>query len=355
MPSALIEVGFLSNASDRSLLLSSTYRHKVAVGIANGIERYLASDPYRARERRIEGPNRYATAVAAADAGWPDGAETVLLSSGEQWPDSLAAGPLSLAWDAPILLTPTARLAPETAQALARLKPSRIVVLGGEPAVSAATAEAARIAAGLAAADMERIAGQNRYETAALVAGEVGVTSGTVVVVSGQAYPDAVSGASLAAMTGSPILLTRGDILAGEVRSFIETHSAETSTAIVIGGPPTITTAVTTSLGELCDVSWVYGPNRYATNLAVIKRYWPTGPLAPYVATGTNFPDALVAGALAGADRQPIMLCGRASLPAATREWIMHETDRIGGFTMMGSHAALARVLEWEFLKARGD
>ncbi|WP_200967326.1 N-acetylmuramoyl-L-alanine amidase [Insulibacter thermoxylanivorax] len=41
MPSALIETAFLSNPEDEQLLKTQEFREKMAVGIANGIERYL--------------------------------------------------------------------------------------------------------------------------------------------------------------------------------------------------------------------------------------------------------------------------------------------------------------------------
>ena len=95
MPAALVEVAFLSNPVDRARLLSATFRRNAAIGIADGIERYLATDPIQPREPRIAGGDRYETAAKAALTGWPDGAETVIVASGEQWPDSLAAAPLS--------------------------------------------------------------------------------------------------------------------------------------------------------------------------------------------------------------------------------------------------------------------
>lgn len=42
MPSALVEVGFISNSDDRSLLLTDEFRQKAAEGIANGIINYVS-------------------------------------------------------------------------------------------------------------------------------------------------------------------------------------------------------------------------------------------------------------------------------------------------------------------------
>lgn len=353
MPAALIEVQFLSNATERARLLTPAFRHSVAVGIANGIDRYLASDPCTARERRVEGADRYATAAAAALEGWPLGADTVLLASGEQWPDALAAGPLSISRDAPLLLTPTSSLHAATADAMERLGPSRIVVLGGEGAVSTQTVEAARAAAAIPVEAVSRIAGANRYETAALIAEQVGVAGGTVVVVSGESYADALSVGSYASMNGYPVLLTHGQAPSAELAGFLDNHASGIARAVVVGGPGVVSPAAVGSLDARLDVEWLYGADRYATNLAVIKRFWGAGAVVPFVASAWDFPDALAAGAIAGQSGQPVLLCGSKYLPASTREWIMHNTLRISSFTLMGGPGALSLLLEWELEKAR--
>jgi N-acetylmuramoyl-L-alanine amidase len=43
MPSALVEVAFMSNAEDMALLLDSAFQQRAAEGIANGITKYLNS------------------------------------------------------------------------------------------------------------------------------------------------------------------------------------------------------------------------------------------------------------------------------------------------------------------------
>src|SRR3954454_24770787 len=55
---------------------------------------------------RIAGDNRYQTAVDLSNAAFPDGADHVVIVSGESFPDGLAAGPLAAALAGPVLLTP---------------------------------------------------------------------------------------------------------------------------------------------------------------------------------------------------------------------------------------------------------
>ncbi len=44
MPSILVEVGFLTNARDRSLIATSKYRDDIALGVVAGLVRYLEAD-----------------------------------------------------------------------------------------------------------------------------------------------------------------------------------------------------------------------------------------------------------------------------------------------------------------------
>ena len=102
-----------------------------AVGAA--VERALRDVVSGSVERRA-GADRYATA-AAVTAGFDDAGD-VFVATGTDFPDGLAAGPAAVARDNPLLLTSTAGLPAATAAELRRLSPSRLLLLGGEAAVS---------------------------------------------------------------------------------------------------------------------------------------------------------------------------------------------------------------------------
>ncbi len=86
---------------------------------------------------RIGGSDRYESSVLISQEAFPDGADTVFLGSGEDFPDALAGGAAGGTLSAPVLLV-TATSIPDVVTAeLARLDPSLIVILGGETAVSA--------------------------------------------------------------------------------------------------------------------------------------------------------------------------------------------------------------------------
>ncbi len=357
MPSILIESAFLSNSYERGLLLNPWFRARLADGIADGVERFMAEDPFKPLWDRRYGATRYETATEIAREGWPDGAETVLLASGENWPDALAATPLSMALDAPLLLTAKSGLSSATRHALAELAPSEIIVLGGEAALLSTTTVQAGAAAGLEQDAVRRIAGANRYETAALIAEEVGIPeSGRVVLVSGASFADALSVSASAGASGEPILLTQKSALPTSVGSFLLAHDEEISSAWVIGGTAVITEELASAVkaGSLGfgpkAVTRTAGVNRYATNIAVLNAMFP-GELEPYVATGVKFPDALSAGTLAAREGRPIMLLGGRYMSPYTREFLINEEERLADFTIIGGPGALPYLMDWEIEK----
>ncbi|MBO1913833.1 cell wall-binding repeat-containing protein, partial [Microvirga sp. 3-52] len=117
--------------------------------------------------------------------------------------DALAGVPFAHQLNAPILLTLPNDLYKETLAEMARLGAKKVVILGGESAISAKVAGQLK-AAGLT---VERISGSDRFETAAKIASEM-ESSDKVVIANGMDFPDALSVAAHAAKSGMPILLT---------------------------------------------------------------------------------------------------------------------------------------------------
>lgn len=85
---------------------------------------------------RIGGADRYATA-AELSASSAAGADLVFLATGEDYPDALAAAAIAGDREIPVLLTRNAGVPAATSAELERLQPRRIVVFGGDAAVSA--------------------------------------------------------------------------------------------------------------------------------------------------------------------------------------------------------------------------
>ncbi|WP_368293248.1 S8 family serine peptidase [Dehalobacter sp. TBBPA1] len=256
---------------------------------------------------RIAGSDRITTALAIAREAFPTGADTVVIARADDFPDALAGAPLAYKYHAPILLTYPNELPQEVYQAVQDLNPNEIIILGGTGAVSAAVeAKLANIAA------VKRLAGNNRYDTAAAVADTLG-TKGQAVVVSGVNFPDAIAAASFAAVEGKPILLTSSGILNSETLIALK-KSAITATE-VIGGSGAVSGNV---LSELPSPVRIGGADRYATSAGVLQEHKTAGQVL-YIATGMNFPDALTGGILAATSSSNILLVSQSGLSASQK------------------------------------
>lgn len=152
---------------------------------------------------RIAGETRYATATAVASL-FPSPAPVAFVASGVDFPDALAGGAAASMGGAPLLLTPHGELPDAVGDELARLAPPEALVLGGSGAVSDAVVAAvdARVAG------VRRLAGTDRYGTAAAIAADRAGGTTQVLMATGESFPDALAAAPLARHRGAPILLT---------------------------------------------------------------------------------------------------------------------------------------------------
>ncbi len=85
---------------------------------------------------RLAGPDRYATAVAISAATYAANASVVYIATGLGYADALAGAAAAGLERGPLLLVPGTAIPAVVAAELSRLKPARIVVLGGTGVVS---------------------------------------------------------------------------------------------------------------------------------------------------------------------------------------------------------------------------
>jgi len=299
---------------------------------------------------RIAGADRWATAAAISRANYPDGAETVFVASGTAFPDALAAAPLAAAYGAPILLVKQASVPAATATEIARLSPERIIVLGSDAAVSRGVA--AELAALAGAAEVQRIAGSDRYATAAAVTTRYVADAGpvdAVFITTGLNFPDALAAAPVAAFAGMPVLLTRPDALPAETRNALD--KARPRAAYILGSTAAVSTAVERDLAARgIAVYRLQGSDRYATAAAVAGFADTLGMsfMDPAVASGVSFPDALAAGPVLGSDGRVLLLSAPIRLRLATQAVLRSHADVVEALTFLGSEAAVSGLAAFD-------
>lgn len=189
---------------------------------------------------RIFGQDRFATAAAVSAATYPVTASVAYVTSGTGFADAVSAAPAAARDGAPVLLT-QADTAPDSMLAeLARLAPSRVVIVGGVSAVSDGVRAA--IQATLPAALITRLAGPNRYETSAAVAGTFPAAAQVIYAASGVGFPDAIAAAAAAGAQAAPMVLTAPNTLPPSVRD--EIVRLRPTRAVVAGGTAAVSDTV---------------------------------------------------------------------------------------------------------------
>lgn len=267
---------------------------------------------------RWQGPDRYGTAAALAEAAYPGGAANVVVASGETFPDALSASYLAGYLHAPILLTQTTSLPQETSAALARLGAHHVYLIGGTAAVGDAVAARLRAAPGII--DVRRLSGPTRFDTALAVASvapasAVGRVNGvpTAFLASGATFPDALAGSAVAAGAGLPILLTDPHTLSPQVSTAVRRLGVRQ--VVILGGPAAVAPGVQAALSRQgVATRRLAGADRGATAAAIAAFAVGTVGFTPSgisFARGDNAGggvDALALGALAGVRREPLLL-----------------------------------------------
>jgi putative cell wall-binding protein len=201
--------------------------------VSPGIEAGLRNVGYTVV--RYGGSRRFDTALKiAASFGTT---QHVIVATGRDFPDALAAGPLGAAENAPIVLSDDTRLDAATAAFIGQH--SSIDPVGGQAQRAVGTLNTAGKSVNGA------LAGADRYATGAAVAKHVATVTGhvptAVGVASGAAFPDALTGGAYAANAAEPLLLTEPDSLPGPTAALLSTWAPQFTAVTVFGGHAAIT------------------------------------------------------------------------------------------------------------------
>lgn len=177
--------------------------------------------------KRLEGEDRFLTNLAVLKEANVNN-EDVMICSGLGYADALSAA----ATGKPVMLVGKA-LTEEQKAYLAGINPAKFYIVGGSDVVSD------RVKAELETMrSVERISGEDRYETALNVAKKFfDMTSSTVVIATGDGFADGLVGSVTAIANNAPLLLANRNNIKG-VAEFVKETGAKRS--IVMGGADVI-------------------------------------------------------------------------------------------------------------------
>lgn len=197
----------------------------------------------------------------------------------------------------------------------------------------------------LPGASTQRLSGDDRYQTAIKISesafpcgspnpsmcspGQVPV----VYIANGLNFPDALSAGPAATLEGGPLLLTNGSSISNAVAN--ELNRLKPTTIVIVGGTGVVSPSAEAALAPFASapnpadkVVRLGGSTRYETSRLIAQRLLTKGLISAgtelWVATGTDYPDALSAGAAAAGAGVPILLVfgPAASLDTPTRNFI---------------------------------
>ncbi len=288
---------------------------------------------------RLAGADRFATAVAVSQRGFPRGAGVAYVASATSASDALAATPAAAKDGGPVLLTYTDST-PDTVMAeLRRLAPKKIAIVGGELAVSAATA--ARLAT---IAPVQRYAGADRYETSRVVANQVFAAADKAFVATGLNFADALTGSAAIADSG-PMLLVNGQVGSADAATLAILKTKRD--VYVAGGTSSVSSGFEASIAATVGadrVTRLAGTDRFETAVAINAEFFGSStPSHIYLATGLDFADALTGGALAASQHAPLYLSQPNCIPATTWDILRRSPEKVvllGGVNALSDSVA---------------
>lgn len=273
--------------------------------------------------QRIAGDNRYGTAVAISKQSFKSTSKYVILTTGMDFHDALAAVPLAKAYNAPLLLTAPNALVKDTLTEIKRLKAKNVIVVNTKNAINSSVIKSLKNNK----LSVTNITGKTSFETSKKVAEalQAKVKSNTknkttapssVFFTTDKAFADALSVSPVAALKGAPILYVDPSkkTLDSNITSYLKKVKGSVKNIYIVGGTVAIPKALETSIKKALPkgkVTRFAGANRYETCVLVNNHFKKDKTLTSKsicVAKGLDFPDALAGGVYAANNKAPLFL-----------------------------------------------
>ena len=182
-----------------------------------------------------------------------------------------------------------------------------------------------------------RIAGKNRYESAAQISREQFTNAKKVIVVNSQKYADALSATTLSDGRYS-ILYTEKDSLPTATRN--EIQRLNPVEVYLLGGKQSISSGIENILKKYSNkVTRIAGRDRYETSAKVAAMSEKKNVV---IASGENFSDPLYASSYAYSNNAKILLSSGKTLSRQTRDYLLRNKSSIGKVTVVGGGQSIS-------------
>lgn len=197
---------------------------------------------------------------------------------------------------------------------------------------------------------IQRLSGDNRYETSVEVSEKNFKSADTVVLASGQNIADALVASSYADIEEAPILLTNKNYISDEVLDEIERLKADK--VVIVGGQSSISSSVESRLKkEDIKVTRISGRDRFDTSDKLsqeVSRLSKKSSQAILVNGYKNI-DALSVSSLATKEELPILLNGRNALNMSVKNRL--KQMNVNKVYIIGGNNSISSDVEKELKK----
>ena len=213
----------------------------IKIGGENSISNKVATEllPEGSKVRSFKGADRYAT-NAEIIKEFKD-ADTCIIVSGENFADSLSIGAFATKNGYPIVLVQKDKINDVTKQALKDSKIKKCYIVGGENSVSKSLEkELPQV--------IERIAGNDRYETSLKIADKFYKDAQGAYLASGEVFADSLAINPIAAKFDVPLILTPKDKLPQKTQEYLD--NSKIVQIAIIGGEKTVSKQIQQELAK---------------------------------------------------------------------------------------------------------
>ena len=275
---------------------------------------------------RFAGNNRAETAALisnAAKGGMYKSADTVVIATGFDFHDALAAVPLASAYNAPLLLSDRDNLSDKTLAEIKRLKANDVIVVASSNSKDQNGNSAAikrNVYKQLSDYNVTRLEGSSYYETAKKVAQQLqkktNKAPGYVFFTTDKNYADALSVSPVAAILKAPIFYVdpKGKLNANTTY-YLNSVKKNVNKIFIVGGENAVSNDVVKKIKAVLPGKTVQrfaGTDRYETCIRINKAFKSSLPANTVcIAKGYNFPDALAGGVYAAQQKAPLFLADK--------------------------------------------
>lgn len=186
---------------------------------------------------RIEGTDRYETAVKIAETAQVTKGTPIILVYGESYADALSVSSIAAVNQYPILMVKGNEIPDAVKKEIAKINPDKVYIIGLQGAISTEVENEIQKLTSLDKANIVRIGGENRFETSINIAKYFALKGNAACIATGNNFPDALAGSIYAAKKNASIILI-DKVLNDSETTFLESKKLECIT--IFGGESTV-------------------------------------------------------------------------------------------------------------------